>query len=103
MLNISLIIVLLIFLSGCKEESNNGQLKIPSDTSELSETEMFNHLKDETSPYLQQHATNPVDWYPYSDEAFEKALEENKMIFLSIGYSTCHWCHVTKCESFEDK
>ena len=91
---ISILIVLLIFLNGCKEGSNKDNIEIPPDTSGLSETEMFNHLKDETSPYLLQHSTNPVDWYPYSDEAFEKALDENKMIFLSVGYSTCHWCHV---------
>lgn len=64
---------------------------------------MINHLKDELSPYLQQHADNPVDWYPWGDEAFAKALKENKPIFLSIGYSSCHWCHVMEHESFEDK
>ncbi len=61
-----------------------------------------NHLIDEKSPYLIQHAYNPVDWYPWSDEAFAKAQKENKPIFLSIGYSTCHWCHVMERESFED-
>ena len=61
-----------------------------------------NRLKDEHSPYLQQHADNPVDWYPWGDEAFEKARKENKAIFLSIGYSSCHWCHVMEHESFED-
>ncbi len=64
---------------------------------------MANHLKNETSPYLLQHADNPVDWYPWGDEAFEKARQENKPIFLSIGYSTCHWCHVMAHECFEDK
>lgn len=63
---------------------------------------MANHLKDEHSPYLQQHADNPVDWYPWGDEAFKKARKENKAIFLSIGYSSCHWCHVMEHESFED-
>lgn len=61
-----------------------------------------NHLADESSPYLQQHAQNPVDWYPWNNEAFEAAIKENKPIFLSIGYSTCHWCHVMAHESFED-
>lgn len=61
-----------------------------------------NHLKNEKSPYLLQHADNPVDWYPWGDEAFEKAKKENKPIFLSIGYSTCHWCHVMARESFQD-
>lgn len=61
-----------------------------------------NRLIDEKSPYLRQHAFNPVDWYPWGDEAFRKAEEENKPIFLSIGYSTCHWCHVMERESFQD-
>ena len=63
---------------------------------------MSNHLKNETSPYLLQHAENPVDWYPWCREAFEKARKEDKPVFLSIGYSTCHWCHVMAHESFED-
>jgi len=62
----------------------------------------YNHLKGEKSPYLIQHSKNPVDWYPWTDEAFNKAQIENKPIFLSIGYSTCHWCHVMAHESFED-
>ncbi|GAB6281893.1 MAG: thioredoxin domain-containing protein [Ignavibacterium sp.] len=62
-----------------------------------------NNLINEKSPYLLQHAYNPVDWYPWCDEAFEKAAKENKPIFLSIGYSTCHWCHVMEKESFEDE
>ena len=62
-----------------------------------------NHLINEKSPYLQQHAYNPVDWYPWGEEAFEKAKAESKVIFLSIGYSTCHWCHVMETESFEDE
>ena len=63
---------------------------------------MSNHLKDQTSPYLLQHAENPVDWYPWGARAFEKARTEDKPVFLSIGYSTCHWCHVMAHESFED-
>ena len=63
---------------------------------------MQNHLKDQTSPYLLQHVNNPVDWFPWCEEAFEKAKAEDKPIFLSIGYSTCHWCHVMAHESFED-
>jgi uncharacterized protein YyaL (SSP411 family) len=62
-----------------------------------------NRLIGEKSPYLIQHAHNPVDWYPWSDEAFERARAENKPIFLSVGYSTCHWCHVMAHESFEDR
>lgn len=64
---------------------------------------MSNHLKNATSPYLLQHAENPVDWYPWCEEAFERARAENKPIFLSVGYSTCHWCHVMAHESFEDR
>jgi len=63
---------------------------------------LANHLIGEKSPYLQQHAHNPVDWYPWGDEAFEKARAEGKPLFLSIGYSTCHWCHVMERESFEN-
>ena len=67
------------------------------------QTRKFNHLQDEKSPYLLQHADNPVDWYPWGDEALGKAQTENKPIFISIGYSTCHWCHVMAHESFEDE
>ncbi len=63
---------------------------------------MTNRLASETSPYLHQHRDNPVDWYPWGDEAFEKARAEGKPIFLSVGYSSCHWCHVMAHESFED-
>jgi uncharacterized protein YyaL (SSP411 family) len=63
---------------------------------------MANRLINERSPYLQQHAHNPVDWYPWGEEAFARARAEGKPIFLSIGYSTCHWCHVMERESFED-
>ena len=62
----------------------------------------YNRLVHESSPYLLQHARNPVDWFPWGDEAFEKARAEDKPIFLSIGYATCHWCHVMEHESFED-
>ena len=62
----------------------------------------MNRLARERSPYLLQHANNPVDWYPWTSEAFDKARSENKPIFLSIGYSTCHWCHVMEQESFEN-
>ena len=62
-----------------------------------------NRLASETSPYLRQHAHNPVDWYPWGDEALERARRENKPILLSIGYSACHWCHVMERESFEDE
>jgi uncharacterized protein YyaL (SSP411 family) len=62
-----------------------------------------NRLANQKSPYLLQHAHNPVDWYPWGDEAFEKARNEDKPVFLSVGYSTCHWCHVMERESFESE
>src|SRR5437016_4889364 len=62
-----------------------------------------NRLARETSPYLLQHAHNPVDWYAWGEEAFEKARREEKPVFLSIGYSSCHWCHVMERESFESE
>ncbi len=71
--------------------------KLPSDGGE-----QWNRLVFEKSPYLLQHAKNPVEWYPWGEEAFRKAKAEDKPIFLSIGYSTCHWCHVMERESFED-
>ncbi|MBA3621729.1 MAG: thioredoxin domain-containing protein, partial [Euzebyales bacterium] len=61
-----------------------------------------NRLTDASSPYLRQHAGNPVDWYEWSQEAFERARGEDKPVFLSVGYSSCHWCHVMAHESFED-
>ena len=63
---------------------------------------MSNHLSHEHSPYLLQHAHNPVDWYPWGQEAFQRAREQGRPIFLSVGYSTCHWCHVMERESFEN-
>ncbi len=62
-----------------------------------------NRLINETSPYLVQHAHNPVDWYPWGPEALEHSRKEDKPILLSIGYSACHWCHVMERESFEDE
>ena len=70
---------------------------------ECEEDKMANRLKQEKSPYLMQHGENPVDWYPWCEEAFQKAAQEEKPVFLSIGYSTCHWCHVMAHESFEDR
>ena len=63
---------------------------------------MVNKLKNESSLYLKQHENNPVSWYPWGEEAFSKASNEDKPIFLSIGYSSCHWCHVMAHECFED-
>src|ERR1051325_6222220 len=75
----------------------------PSSTQEVTPPQTTNRLAREKSPYLLQHAQNPVDWFAWSSEAFEKARRENKPIFLSVGYSTCHWCHVMERESFEDE
>ena len=76
---------------------NNNIKSLPKDGGNL-----WNRLIFENSPYLLQHAANPVEWYPWGDEAFELAKKLNKPIFLSIGYTTCHWCHVMEHESFED-
>lgn len=80
--------------------NNSNTIKIGCDDLNKKHT---NRLINEKSPYLLQHAHNPVDWYPWGKEAFEKAKKEDKPIFLSIGYSTCHWCHVMERESFEDE
>jgi len=74
------------------EQSLNGREKVRQ-----------NKLRGEKSPYLLQHVDNPVDWYPWGKEAFDRSRKQNKPIFLSIGYSTCHWCHVMEHESFEDE
>ena len=67
-----------------------------------SEHQFTNELINETSPYLLQHAHNPVNWYPWGQEALDKAQKENKLIIISVGYAACHWCHVMEHESFED-
>lgn len=86
---------LLIGLSACNGESSND--------TDLDKVHTYtNELVHETSPYLLQHAHNPVNWMPWGDEAFEKAKAENKLVIISIGYSSCHWCHVMEEESFED-
>jgi len=68
----------------------------------MTEHSFTNKLINEKSPYLLQHAYNPVNWYPWGQEAFEKAKSEDKLLLVSIGYATCHWCHVMERESFED-
>ena len=74
-----------------------------TETSNAKQEKFTNRLTTEKSPYLLQHAHNPVDWYPWCQEAIDKAKRENKLIFLSVGYSTCHWCHVMEKESFENE
>jgi len=89
------ILFCILALSGCSK-SNAGK------DENAAKSKHMNRLANEQSPYLLQHADNPVDWYPWGNEAFEKAKELDRPIFLSIGYSTCHWCHVMEHESFED-
>src|SRR3990167_2611315 len=98
--------VLSIFLKGCvindmKANENSPHTKTSQTDIKAPHKGKPNHLINEKSPYLVQHAYNPVDWYPWGEEAFQKAAREGKPIFLSIGYSTCHWCHVMEYESFE--
>ena len=92
---IGLLLILLVF-SGCTSKTKADSHYDKNKGSKM------NHLANEQSPYLLQHADNPVDWYPWGKEAFKKAKELDRPIFLSIGYSTCHWCHVMEHESFED-
>ena len=91
--------LVLIWLQG---EAGPTRAETIQNTSQKNEVK-YNRLINESSPYLLQHATNPVDWYPWGEDAFEKARKEDKPIFLSIGYSTCHWCHVMAHESFADE
>ncbi len=94
---IILFLIIVFATSSCGES-----IKMEGKNNMNNQSEKPNHLINEKSPYLLQHAYNPVEWYPWGEEAFEKARKENKPIFLSIGYSTCHWCHVMEHESFED-
>lgn len=89
-------------LAGCKRE-NQTRANTVTKSAETRIHKHTNRLAREKSPYLLQHAHNPVDWFPWGEEAFAKARAENKPIFLSIGYSTCHWCHVMERESFESE
>lgn len=93
----------LLGLSACQPELPTLQIKNNNVSTNASAPKHTNRLAREKSPYLLQHAHNPVDWFAWGDEAFAKARAEHKPIFLSIGYSTCHWCHVMERESFEDE
>ncbi|MCH8977828.1 MAG: thioredoxin domain-containing protein [Armatimonadetes bacterium] len=95
----SLILIGSLFAGGCQGEGNVAA----AETQEQKPPEGYNRLYFETSPYLKLHETNPVDWHPWGDAAFKKAKDEDKLVFLSIGYSTCHWCHVMEEESFADE
>lgn len=92
--NLSFLVILIVLASCANGKKSNDHQK--------AEFEHTNLLINETSPYLLQHAHNPVNWYPWGDEAFQKAKDENKLVIISIGYSSCHWCHVMEHESFED-
>lgn len=99
---ISLYVCLMLILTGC-EPAPEAELVDTLSSETRTEWAHTNALIDEQSPYLLQHAHNPVNWYPWGDAAFAKARAENKPIFLSVGYSTCYWCHVMEKESFEDE
>ncbi len=81
-------------MASCQPQGTNG-----TDHMQHAHT---NRLVNETSPYLLQHAHNPVNWWPWSPEAFDSAKAQNKLVLVSIGYSSCHWCHVMERESFEN-
>lgn len=87
----------------CNSNDSEKNINMTNEIKTISETKSANHLIDESSPYLLQHAYNPVNWYPWSDEAIELAKAQDKPIFLSIGYAACHWCHVMEEESFENE
>lgn len=91
-------ITALVLILSC---SRDDQIRKEKETEFVNQK--ANHLQNETSPYLLQHAYNPVEWYPWGDDAFTKAKQENKPILVSIGYAACHWCHVMEHESFEDE
>jgi uncharacterized protein len=97
------LVCLAMFLAGCAQKADaTGSPPVSSAASDSENKRPANRLGRESSPYLLQHAHNPVDWYPWGEEAFARARKENKLIFLSIGYSSCHWCHVMERESFEN-
>ena len=101
--NIFALVLLLALAAGSGQPGRNQTNSIVSTNAPTAAHKFTNHLAREKSPYLLQHAHNPVNWFAWSDEAFAKAKAENKPIFLSIGYSTCHWCHVMERESFESE
>lgn len=102
-------LLILLLVAAMKTAAASGPVRLPlPSAAEIAKLppdggEEFNRLIFEQSPYLLQHARNPVDWYPWGEEAFAKARAGNKPVFLSIGYTTCHWCHVMEHECFEDQ
>ena len=95
------LLILFLALSSCTHAQEKKSAKHKPETAPTTHA-YTNRLINETSPYLLQHAHNPVDWYPWGPEALKKAKQENKLILISIGYAACHWCHVMERESFED-
>src|ERR1051325_7701342 len=98
---VSLVVGILSQEAGCSGREENMKSAVSTKTEAASPLHT-NRLAREKSPYLLQHQHNPVDWYAWGEEAFARARQENKPVFLSIGYSTCHWCHVMERESFEN-
>lgn len=96
-------LLILIQTAGCSSDKAQGESKMRSLTDNINDYKFTNHLINESSPYLLQHAHNPVNWYPWGEEALTRARTEDKPIFLSIGYAACHWCHVMEHESFENE
>jgi uncharacterized protein YyaL (SSP411 family) len=111
LLGLSALLVPLAFTFGCQPTDTSSEGKSPTDEGNSPDSTVgrasveppTNHLADQSSLYLLMHAHNPVDWYPWGEEALKKAKAENKLIFLSIGYSSCYWCHVMERESFMDE
>jgi uncharacterized protein YyaL (SSP411 family) len=100
---LTLLMLLLLLVQIVPADPHPGQPATPAPVTEKGKHKHSNRLARETSPYLLQHSHNPVDWYPWGEEAFAKAKKEGKLVFLSIGYSSCHWCHVMERESFENE
>ena len=90
----NLLVIFLLTTLSCNSQENKSMEK---------EKKHTNQLINETSPYLLQHAYNPVDWHPWNEQTLDKAKAEGKLLLISIGYSACHWCHVMEHESFEDE
>ncbi len=88
-----LLLSVIVLANSCKKSKDQAMDQ---------DNKFTNSLINETSPYLLQHAHNPVDWYPWGDETLELAKKENKLLLISVGYAACHWCHVMEHESFED-
>ena len=96
-LKILIVFLILIAISSCGQSIKEKKQMMNKDH------KYTNELINESSPYLLQHAHNPVNWYPWGEEALEKAKSENKPIIISVGYAACHWCHVMEHESFENE